>query len=198
MRIIWEAKPGFLIQGHLMNGWQKISEDNDAKSASLRVDVPLVSGLTVAAAGFLGNEQPRGAPRATRSLGQLMLKASPHRDLLVQTQLDLGRQSGPGGVRRWWGTVGIARLGVARSYAVVARLERFSDPDQVVASTGTPAGLAVSGGSIGLDVIGPAGLLWRSEVRGLWGSEPVFPDAGGPAARKSSTVLITSLAWTLQ
>lgn len=198
IRIIWEPAPGLVVQGHLMNGWQKISEDNEAKSASMRVDVPLGSGVTVAAAGFLGNEQPRGAPRATRRFGQTMIKATPHPNLLVQAQLDLGREAGPGSSRRWWGTVGIARFGFGRRHALVARLERFSDPDQVVASTGMPAGLVVSGGSIGLDVSGPEGLLWRTELRGLRGSDPLFPDAGGPATRRHNTVLITSVALTLR
>ena len=197
IRIIWEPAQGLVLQWHLMNGWQKISEDNEAKSASMRVDVPLGSGVAVAAAGFLGNEQPRGAPRATRLFGQTMIKALPHPNLLVQAQLDVGREAGPGGARRWWGTVGIARFGFARRHALVARLERFSDPDQVVASTGTPAGLVVSGGSIGLDVTGPEGLLWRTELRGLRGSEPLFPDAGGPATQRHNVVLITAFALTL-
>lgn len=197
IRLVWDAKPGLVVQGHLMNGWQKISEDNGAKSVSLRADLVVSPGLTVAAAGFLGNEQPRGAPRATRSFGQLMLKANPHRDLLLQAHLDLGRQRGSGAARDWWGAVGIARLALERRMALVARVERFADPAQVVAVTGTPEGFVVNGGSVGFDVRGPEGLLWRTELRALRATGRIFPDAGGPAARRTSTALITSLALTL-
>jgi len=197
IRLVWEAAPGLVVQGHLMNGWQKISEDNAAKSASVRVDLALAPGLAVAAAGFLGNEQPRGAPRATRYFGQLMLKTRPHRDLLVQAQLDAGRQRLPDRSAHWWGAVGIARLALQRRLALVARVERFADPEQVVASTGTPEGFLVNGGSVGFDMLGPEGLLWRTELRGLRASGRIFPDATGPAGRRTNAALITSLALTL-
>jgi len=95
VRIVWEAGPRLLVQGHLMNGWQKISEDNDAKSASVRVDFVVATGVTVAAASFLGNEQPRDAPRSTRFFNQIMVKANPGPDVLLQGQVDVGRQRGP-------------------------------------------------------------------------------------------------------
>lgn len=197
VRVIWEAGPHLLVQGHLMNGWQKISEDNDAKSASVRADFAVTSKVTLAAASFLGNEQPRGAPRSTRFFNQIMLKANPGRDVLLQGQVDVGRQRGPGIHAEWWGAVAIARLTLERRFAVAVRVERFADPDQLVAPTGMDAGLTVSGGSIGFDAVLPEGLLWRTELRGFRASEPAFPRADGSNASRSNAALVTSFALTL-
>jgi len=197
IRVVWEAGPRLLVQGHIMNGWQRISDDNDAKSASVRVDVVVAPGVTVAAASFIGNEQPRESARSTRFFNQIMVKANPRHDVLLQGQVDVGRQLGPGGDAAWWGAVAIARLSLERRFAVVLRVERFADPDQVVALTGGPAGLEVNGGSVGIDAIPSEGLLWRTELRGFRASERVFPRGAGSAAGRSNTALVTSFAVTL-
>jgi hypothetical protein len=123
-----------------MNGWQKISEDNDGKAVGARLTSRSPQGSRSPYGGFVGNEQPDSAPPATRWFNQLMLKVHPSPNLLLQGQADYGREPNGTSSRDWYGAVAIARWQVSPAIALSARLERFSDPDQVVATRALKAG----------------------------------------------------------
>lgn len=196
VRITWQPARRLTVQGHLMNGWQKISEDNAGKALGARVDFALTPKLTFAYGGFVGNEQPSDLPVATRWFHQLMVRALPAPRLLFQGQADYGRERGTS-LREWYGAVLIARVDLTPQFGVSARVERFSDPDQVVAATTGASGLVATGASMGLDIALPEGLLWRTELRGLRATKQVFPKAGISNASRTNCVVLTSLALTL-
>ncbi len=180
------------IQLHLMNGWQNISENNHGKAVGLRVDWQLSPSVTLAYGNFVGNERPQGTPAATRVFNQVMMKVGSGR-LSVQGQVDYGREAG----RDWYGLVAIGRETVAPTAWLSLRLERYSDPHQIIVVTGTAAGLETNGASLGLDVGRTDGVLWRTELRGLHATSPLFPSHGVPDAARNNFVIVTSLALTL-
>lgn len=181
------------IQLHVVNGWQNVSENNHGKAVGLRVDWQPSPSVTVAYGDFIGNERPQGTPAATRVFNQVMLKAAIGR-ATVQGQADYGREAG----RDWYGLVAVGRETLAATVAVSLRLERYSDPHQIIVVTGTSAGLKTNGASIGLDVGRTDGILWRTEARALRATSPLFPFRGVPNATRNNDVVVTSLALTLQ
>jgi hypothetical protein len=197
VRITWQPASRLTLQGHLMNGWQKISEDNGAKAVGARLDFAMTPRLTVAWAGFIGNERPDGTPRTTRCFNQVMFKAEAWRGWQFQGEVDYGRQGAGARLQEWYGVAAIARLRLLSRLTGAARFERFADPDQVVAVTGSSAGLRVNGASLGMDLVLPGGALWRSELRGLRASHAMFPKRGVSDASRSNLVLVSSLALTL-
>ncbi len=196
VRLTWQPSKALTVQGHLMNGWQKISEDNGSKAFGIRVDYSPSARLTLGYGAFVGNERPDGVAPATRLFNQVMARVLVSR-LLLQTQFDYGREGNGAALRDWYGAVAIARVTLTQHMGLSARVERFADPDQVVAITGSPAGLVANGGSLGWDVSIPGGVLWRTEVRGLRASERIFPKAGIPNAARRNGALVTSIALTL-
>ncbi len=180
------------IQLHVVNGWQNVSENNHGKAIGLRVDWQLSPGVMLAYGNFIGNERPQGQSAATRVFNQLMMKAgSDH--LSLQGQADYGREAG----REWYGMAAIGRETVSQTVALSLRIERYSDPHQVIVVTGVPAGLKTNGGSLGLDVGRTDGLLWRTEVRGMHSTSLLFPSHGVSDASRNNLVVVTSLALTL-
>ncbi|HXJ31468.1 MAG TPA: outer membrane beta-barrel protein [Gemmatimonadales bacterium] len=180
------------FQLHLMNGWQNVSENNKGKAIGLRIDWQMSSNAALAYTNFIGNERPQGVPAATRVFNQLMLKGSSG-GLSGQGQLDYGREAG----HEWYGLVAIGRESVAPAVALSLRLERYSDPHQVIVVTGTAAGLVTNGASLGVDVGRTAGLLWRTEVRTMRATSPLFPSQGVPNATRTNLMIVTSLALTV-
>ena len=180
------------FQLHLMNGWQNVSENNHGKAVGLRVDWQPSSSVVLAYSNFIGNERPLGTPAVTRVFNQVMMKAASGR-LSMQGQVDYGREAG----RDWYGLVAIGRETVAPTAWLSLRLERYSDPHQIIVVTGTAAGLETTGASLGVDVGRPAGVLWRTELRGLHATSPLFPSHGVPDAARNNFVIVTSLALTL-
>ncbi len=81
--------------------------------------------------------------------------------------------------------------------AIVGRVERFADPEQVIVKTGLPAAFETNGASIGGDVSLTSRVLWRTEVRGYWSSGQVWPMHQAGDYSRHDGFAVTSLALTL-
>jgi hypothetical protein len=193
-RLTWQPRRSpFTFQLHVMNGWQNISETNSDKAVGGRVDWQVSPALTLSYGNFFGNELPDSVPASTRAFNQVLAKLSLPAGLVVQGQFDYGKQGGS----VWFGWTLTGRKPVTPAVAVAARLEQYSDPDQVIVVTGTPNPLKTVGGSLGLDVGRTDGLLWRTEVRGLRASAPLFPSGGAANGSRNSLLVVTSMALSL-
>lgn len=189
-RLSWQATPKLSAQFHVMNGWQIISENNRSKAVGARLDYAVSPRVTLSYANFFGNEQPVGMPAGRRVFNQVMAKGTLASGTEWQAQADAGRQNGSD----WHGLVAIVRQPLTSTVALVGRIERYSDPDQVIITTGSAAGFVGNGGSAGVDVRLDPGVRWRSELRGIRTTAALYPE--GPAARlvKTNGVLVTSLS----
>ena len=70
VRGVWQPTARLTVHLHIVNGWQIISENNEAKSAGVRVEYTPSSTLLVGYANFIGNEQPDSVPAQTRVFNQ--------------------------------------------------------------------------------------------------------------------------------
>lgn len=79
--------------------------------------------------------------------------------------------------------------------ALVGRVERYSDPDQVIVKTGVTSGFVGNGASLGVDVHVDSGVRWRSEFRRIHTTAALFP--AGPDTRtvRVNNVLVSSLSY---
>lgn len=198
VRAQWQVSPTLFAQLNLINGWQNISENNRGKALGLQVSWTVAPNLALVYANFFGDEQPEDAPDRLRIFNQVSAKWFPAPGTDVWLTLDYGSQENPaGGNDNWYGGVLIARRQLSPSVAVSGRVEYYSDEDQVIIVTGLPEGFKAAGASIGLDVTPATGFIWRTELRGYDGDNPIFPDNGAPAGATSSGFLVTSFALTL-
>ena len=189
-RLLWQATPKLRAQLHVINGWQNISENNRSKAIGGRIDYTVSPALTLSYANFFGNEQPLGAASHVRLFNQLMAKGTLASGTEWQGQVDAGRQSD----NSWYGLVAVVTQPLTPRLALVGRVERYSDPDQVIIATGGSNGFVGNGASLGLDVQIDTGVRWRSELRGLGTSARLFPDGSAARLTKSNGVLVTSLS----
>lgn len=176
----WDSKVS--AQLHLINGWQNVSENNSAKAVGTQLAYAPVPGFSVSYSTFLGRE-----PADFRHFHDLVVQLSPDDYWSFAAQLDLGFQ----GDSRWHGFTAIARRKLSGSVALAGRLERYADPDQVIAVSSAGSPLRTWGGSLGVDVALDEGIAWRSEWRGLWAPDAIFPSHDGWAARDA--LLVTAL-----
>ena len=79
--------------------------------------------------------------------------------------------------------------------ALSGRVERYSDPDQIIDRNRRAYGFATWSESVGLDLTILHKALWRTEVRVFQGDDALWPDGGGPL-KKNGGFLVTSLALT--
>ncbi|HEX7980283.1 MAG TPA: outer membrane beta-barrel protein [Gemmatimonadaceae bacterium] len=199
VRLVWTASSRWTAQLDVVNGWQNISENNSGKGAGVRLDYTLATGATISYYNFFSDEAGNRL-RTFNGVGGKYAAGS----LVLLGEADVGTQSksaADSGTATWWGFQATARVQVTSIVGISGRVERYSDPDQVLVVTGSFEGLPnpalqANGGSIGLDVAPQARALWRTELRGFWNNARVFWDGTEPTRRKQDGFIVTSLAVT--
>lgn len=203
VKLTWQATPKLTAQLDVVNGWQIISENNTGKSAGIRIDYASKPNLVFSYYNFLGDEVPvTPVPITVPTVGGLRffngvgVKGNLTEKWLLLAEFDYGIQGRTGlTTANWYGGTLIGRYQATSAVAIIGRVERFDDPDQVLILTGLPDPFNVNGASLGVDVTPASRVLWRSEVRGFHGKHAVFlKDFSGPS--KDDAFVVTSLALT--
>ena len=193
VKLTWTPSGALTVQLDLLNGWQNISETNGDKAVGVRFDWAVSPSLTLGYSNFLGNEAPEDQPTRTRFFNQVFGKATVG-SADVWLTLDYGQQdTATEDGATWYGGTFITRFRLSSSVSLSGRVERYSDPDQIIIATGEDYGFATWSESLGLDVNILQKALWRTEVRLYQGDDALWPDAGGPL-QKSGGFVVTSLA----
>jgi hypothetical protein len=197
VKLTWQATPRLTALLTVINGWQNISENNQDKGVGARLDYAPSATTTISYYDFFGNEAGSGLLRAFNGVG---LKSSLTSNFAVQANVDYGTQEKSGGGHSaWWSSGLIGKLQLSPLIAVSGRVEAYHDTDNVIVVTNLIGGFKASTASLGIDVspLGGPRVLWRSEVRGTWASQPIFPDRGAATGTSDSNgLLVTSLALT--
>jgi hypothetical protein len=119
---------------HILNGWQLISDNNDAKALGGKIAYSS-DRLTASLNTFDGPELPNDNTH-WRHFGDLIatFKATP--SLSVGGSIDRGRQELPDGpAANWIGIAGYGRYALDKQRAFAVRVERFNDPDNGISGT---------------------------------------------------------------
>jgi hypothetical protein len=197
VKATWQATPTIAAQLHIINGWQNISETNSDKAFGGRLDLTPKDAVAVSYDVFVGNEQPDSLPSRIRLWHEGVLQLKPAGTMQLRATFDLGSQERASGGSSWWrGGALIARYQINGHVAAAGRAEYYSDPDQVIISTGHSYGVRVWGGSLNTDVALTPRLLWRIELRSLSAHDPLFPDRSSRGLATTDPVCVTSLALT--
>lgn len=202
VRAQWTPSGRLMIRMDLVNGWQKISEDNGAKSVGARVEYAVTPTTTVVWYGLAGTE----AEDQQRRFQGVGFRSAVKDRVELMGQIDFGRQrdgarpESSGGLRPhqvWRGAMLIARMRVSPTTALVGRIEHYADPDQAIATSPISASLRARGGSLGVDVMPAPRLLWRNEARLLTNADAIFPDRNSARGfGRRNLVLVSSIALT--
>jgi hypothetical protein len=174
VKLTWQATPKLSALITVVNGWQNISENNQDKAVGARLDYARSSSTTFSYYNFVGNEVSSSRLRIFNGVG---FKSGLTSNFTLQGNVDYGTQQQVATGSSSW----------------------YQDADQVIVVTGTPGGFKATMASLGLDVspLGNTRVLWRSELRGTWAGDPIFPNrSASTGVSKSNTLLVTSLALT--
>lgn len=194
VKLTWQATPSLSAQLDVVNGWQNVSETNSSKAVGARLDWTASPKVTLSAYNFVGNEAPDTVDAQLRMFQGASVRLVPTEKVTLVGSFDYGFQDLVGETGRWYGTSVIAHVQATPRTALVARVERYADPKQVIVVTGGAHAFRANGASVGIDVTPAPRVLWRSEVRTMAARDPVFPGRDG--VKDGNTFLVSSLALT--
>lgn len=197
VKLTWQATPRLTALLTVVNGWQNISENNQDKGVGARLDYAPSASTTFSYYDFFGNEAGSGLLRAFNGVG---VKSNLASNVTVQWNFDYGTQKkAAGGHSAWWSSALVSKRQLTPQVGISARGEYYHDSDNVIVVTTLRGGFKASTASVGVDVSPLAGprVLWRSELRGTWATQPIFPDRSARTGTSASNgLLVTSLALT--
>lgn len=194
VKLTWQATRTLTAQLNVVNGWQVISESNEEKAVGGRVDWAASPKVTLSAYNLIGSETPDSAARQLRIFHGASIKLAPSDRVTLAGAFDFGSQDLGDETGRWYGTSLIARVQATPGVALVGRVERYDDRNQVIIVTGANGPFKANGGSFGVDVRPAPRAIWRTELRALSGRDEIFPARDG--RKTTNAFLVSSLALT--
>ena len=161
----------------------------------------VAGGDALATDDFLGNVAPDGEPSQVRLYHDFIAVLTPSSRWSVVGTVSVGTQSrsDPSGVTAsWYGGAVFARYRPTPTVAIVGRVERYADPDQVIVKTGLTDPLQDERRILRpRRVAAMPRLLWRTEVRGFRSGAAVLPEHQTGRYARGDGFVVTSLALTL-
>jgi Putative beta-barrel porin-2, OmpL-like. bbp2 len=178
----------------VLNGWQNIVDSNSNKALGTQIQYTIANHLTLNSSTFFGNEKPDSA-REWRFYHDFFAVWNVTESFGISGLFDIGwQQEAPHSdlYYDWYTFAFIGRYKLSSMFAFSARVEQFTDPNEVLVFTGTPDGYQVFGYSVNLDYLVSEHATFRIEAKHYNSNEDIFIRNGEPVS--GSTVLTSSLA----
>lgn len=199
VKLTWAASSAVTAQLAVVNGWQNISKYNTPPAAGVRVDYAVSPRMTLTYDNFVGNVAVDSLAAQVRFYQDFMVQVNPSDRWQVLAMAAIGvqgRSTGSGGTATWYGASLTAKYHPTSRVGVVARLERYADPDQVIIRTGLPVSFETNSASLGVDLALAAPVLWRTEVRAFGSRSAVWATNRVGTYSAADAYVVTSLALT--
>jgi hypothetical protein len=199
VKLTWSPSPALTAQLDILNGWQNISNYNAPPAVGSRVDYVASPNLTLSYDNFFGDVAADSLSAQYRLYHDFIVQFAATGRWQLSGMLSLGTQgrSAPSGkAAMWYGASVFAKFRLCPNVGLVARLERYADPDQVIVLTGLPDAFRTTGTSVGVDVTLDPRVLWRTELRGFRSDAAVWPTRRSGDFAANDWFAVTSLALT--
>jgi Putative beta-barrel porin-2, OmpL-like. bbp2 len=189
VKLSYEISPEWSAQVHVLNGWQNISDDrNPALGTQISFVPSAETSLTYNT--FIGYESGH------RFFNDFVFKQKLTESLSLAASIDVGFQKRieQDDTAVWHGWALIGQYKVSEPLRIAGRVERYSDPEQVILTSLGASQFSVTALSVNVDVDVTKSLLWRTEYRVFLDDDNVFPKGSGFSGHES--FVVTSLTYT--
>ena len=170
-------------QLQILNGWQNMSENNEAKAIGMQFRQVITDKVTFTYNNFLGDEKV--VPN--QETGKFHSRFRGYHNFILQwpvsdrwqflSAVDFGHQAqqSNNGVDGWGAAALTVRRVLDEINALAFRVESYFDPHQANVVTNSPNGFQVFGASMNYDQKIDEKSLWRTEIRGFKSKDEIYP-----------------------
>lgn len=181
----------------LLNGWQRIKtlEGNSLPSFGHQLQFKPRANIIINSSSLVGTDKPDSS-RKMRYFHDLYATFQVSEKLGLQASFDIGmeqKQKGSNSYHVWHTMLAGLQYKWSGKIRTAMRMEYYRDKAGVIVSSETGLPFSVWGVSANADYQVLQNLLFRLELRGLFGREVVFLKQG--AAVQSNSAITTSLAF---
>lgn len=185
------------IQVQILNGWQNMSENNGGKAIGMQYKNLISNTLTFTYNNFFGDEEVVGTNPRFRSYHNFIVQWLATENWQYLYAFDVGEQSQQinDGVDPWYATTMTIRRILNAEKSLAFRAEYYNDRHQTNVATGTPSGFQVVGASLNFDQKLDANALWRTELRGFYSKNEIYPQGISGKNRMDGFIVSSLSMW---
>jgi hypothetical protein len=197
-RFTYEVDPKLTLTALVLNGWQNIRENNQAKSLGTQIQWKPSDKLLINSSTFYGNEQPTDSLVRRRYFHNFYVTYAATERLSLAGVFDVGKQQSAGrhGYDTWHAGSAFVKYKLADQFSTTLRGEYYYADRGVIINSSIPtltdADFRASGGSLNLDYLPTSNVAFRVEGRYLRSKDPIFQHDTG--ASRNYGNLTTSIA----
>ncbi len=198
-RLTYEVAPELTLTGLVLNGWQNIRENNQAKALGTQIQWRPTAKLLLNSSGFYGNEQPTDSLRRRRYFHNFYGSYAATDRLNLAVVFDVGKQKSANnsGYDTWHTGAAFMKAKLTNQFSTTLRGEYYRAERGVLISSTMPtladANFRAAGGSLNVDYAPTGNVLVRVEGRYLNARDAIFQQRDGRTS-DAYTNLTTSVA----
>jgi Putative beta-barrel porin-2, OmpL-like. bbp2 len=183
-RFGYAASDKVSFTGYVVNGWNNVKDNNDAKTLIGSVTVKPTGQFTIIGNYIVGEEQAENANGGTRHLVDVVASYAVSDRLSVLGNVDYGHDKVAGDGVDWSGVAVGLKYQATPTWAFSPRYELFTDSDGFATGTDqTVQEVTLTG-----EYKAPAGLLARIEFRTDFSDEEFFTKEDGDFTKTQPTL----------
>lgn len=195
--LTWEESASTTIALHVLNGWQRITDNNDGIAVGTRITHRPSEQLTLNWSTFVGDEQPRGREAQLRWHSNVWMNWSISDATTLVTIVDVGAQERvSSGYDIVWYLGAIAAHRITPALQLAARIEHMNDQRNILVTTASNQPFVSTSASANVDLRIGDNLLLRGEGRILQAPYAMFPSRTG--LRMNDVFVTLSASYTFQ
>ena len=185
------------VQLQVLNGWQNMSEDNHGKAIGMQYKRTVSEKTVFTYNNFFGDEEQTFPAPRFRAYHNFILNHRASADWQFVGAIDVGHQAQKknDGVDAWFATTFTARRVLTEIDSVSGRLEWYNDRHEANVRTDSPNGFSVAGASVNFDRKLDETSLWRTELRGFYAKDEIYPQGTNRFQRLNGFLLTSFSLW---
>lgn len=196
--LTWDESASTTIALHVLNGWQRITDNNDGVAIGTRITHRPSDAISLTWSTFIGDEQPRGQEQQLRWYSNAWMSWNISDVTTLVAIADVSAQERR--VRGYdivWYLGAVAAVRVCPALRVAARLEHMHDRSNVLVATAGQQPFISTSASANADVSLLNNLLLRAEARILQAPYAIFPSRTGLRMNDVFVTLSASYAFQM-
>src|SRR5215470_14623162 len=187
IRLTYSPNDKVTLMGGVINGWNVVHDNNDAKSVMASVTYKPTGSLSLIENYIGGPEQPNNNSD-WRHLSDTVVSYTVNPAVSLMANYDYTTDTVNGSRATTQGIAGYLKYQANKYIALVPRLEFFHDPDGAPWATGIP-GQNLTDATVTLEVKPADNFMWRIEYRGDFSNKSPFINDDGVAKKNQQLIL---------
>ncbi len=184
-RFTYSPNDKLTLQGHLVNGWNNVTDNNTGKSIGAAITIKPTPALTIIE-NYMGGPEQAGDNGPWRNMSDTIVSYTANKQVSLAFNYDHGQDKAGSQTVMWHGVAGYLKYQANDRFALTPRFEWYDDRDG--ATTGATQKLKEL--TLTAELKHKDGVVMRIEYRGDFSDVPYFIKNTSEAVKSQNTLTI--------